>query len=184
MAIGRVTNEKTGKLKLANAICKLYLTVLRGTPVLVQLMIVYFVIFMPIGIDKFIAAVICFGLNSGAYVAEIVRGGIQSIDAGQMEAGRSLGFGYAQTMLYIIMPQTFKAVLPALLNEFIGLLKETSVSAYIGLNDLARCGDIIRGVTYRAFMPLIAVAAVYLAVVVFLQWLVGKLERRLRTNER
>lgn len=184
VAIVRVTNEKTGKLKLANAICKLYLTVLRGTPVLVQLMIVYFVIFMPIGIDKFIAAVICFGLNSGAYVAEIVRGGIQSIDAGQMEAGRSLGFGYAQTMLYIIMPQTFKAVLPALLNEFIGLLKETSVSAYIGLNDLARGGDIIRGVTYSAFMPLIAVAAVYLAVVVFLQWLVGKLERRLRTNER
>ena len=184
VAIVRVTNEKTGKLKLANAICKLYLTVLRGTPVLVQLMIVYFVIFMPIGIDKFIAAVICFGLNSGAYVAEIVRGGIQSIDAGQMEAGRSLGFGYAQTMLYIIMPQTFKAVLPALLNEFIGLLKETSVSAYIGLNDLARGGDIIRGVTYSAFMPLIAVAAVYLAVVVFLQWVVGKLERRLRTNER
>ena len=101
-----------------------------------------------------------------------------------MEAGRSLGFGYAQTMLYIIMPQTFKAVLPALLNEFIGLLKETSVSAYIGLNDLARGGDIIRGVTYSAFMPLIAVAAVYLAVVVFLQWVVGKLERRLRTNER
>lgn len=184
VAIVRVTNEKTGKLKFANFICKLYLTVLRGTPVLVQLMIVYFVIFMPIGIDKFLAAIICFGLNSGAYVAEIVRGGIQSIDAGQMEAGRSLGFGYAQTMLYIIMPQTFKAVLPALANEFIVLLKETSVSAYIGLNDLARGGDIIRGVTYSAFMPLIAVAAIYLVVVVFLQWLVGKLERRLRNNER
>lgn len=184
VAIVRVTNEKTGKLKLANFICKLYLTVLRGTPVLVQLMIVYFVIFMPIGIDKFLAAIICFGLNSGAYVAEIVRGGIQSIDAGQMEAGRSLGFGYAQTMLYIIMPQTFKAVLPSLANEFIVLLKETSVSAYIGLNDLARGGDIIRGVTYSAFMPLIAVAAIYLVVVVFLQWLVGKLERRLRNNER
>ncbi len=184
VAIVRCTNEKTGKLKLANAICKIYLTVLRGTPVLVQLMIIYFVIFMPIGIDKFLAAVICFGLNSGAYVAEIVRGGIMSIDAGQMEAGRSLGFGYAQTMLYIIMPQTFKAVLPALANEFIVLLKETSVSAYIGLNDLARGGDIIRGVTYSAFMPLIAVALVYLVVVVFLQWLVGKLERRLRSNER
>ena len=184
VAIVRCTNEKTGKLKLANAICKIYLTVLRGTPVLVQLMIIYFVIFMPIGIDKFLAAVICFGLNSGAYVAEIVRGGIMSIDAGQMEAGRSLGFGYAQTMLYIIMPQTFKAVLPALANEFIVLLKETSVSAYIGLNDLARGGDIIRGVTYSAFMPMIAVALVYLVVVVFLQWLVGKLERRLRSNER
>lgn len=184
VAIVRCTNEKTGKLKFANAICKIYLTVLRGTPVLVQLMIIYFVIFMPVGIDKFLAAVICFGLNSGAYVAEIVRGGIMSIDAGQMEAGRSLGFGYAQTMLYIIMPQTFKAVLPALANEFIVLLKETSVSAYIGLNDLARGGDIIRGVTYSAFMPLIAVALVYLVVVVFLQWLVGKLERRLRSNER
>lgn len=184
VAIVRCTNEKTGKLKIANAICKIYLTVLRGTPVLVQLMIIYFVIFMPIGIDKFLAAVICFGLNSGAYVAEIVRGGIMSIDAGQMEAGRSLGFGYAHTMLYIIMPQTFKAVLPALANEFIVLLKETSVSAYIGLNDLARGGDIIRGITYSAFMPLIAVALVYLVAVVFLQWLVGRLERRLRNNER
>ena len=184
VAIVRCTNEKTGKLKFLNVICRIYLTVLRGTPVLVQLMIIYFVIFMPIGIDKFIAAVICFGLNSGAYVAEIVRGGIMAVDSGQMEAGRSLGFNYAQTMWYIILPQTFKAVLPALANEFIVLLKETSVSAYIGLNDLARGGDIIRGATYSAFMPLVAVAVVYLVVVMFLQWLVGKLERRLRSNER
>ncbi len=184
VAIVRCTNEKTGKLRFPNAICRIYLTVLRGTPVLVQLMIIYFVIFMPAGIDKFIAAIICFGLNSGAYVAEIVRGGIMAVDAGQMEAGRSLGFNYAQTMWYIILPQTFKAVLPALANEFIVLLKETSVSAYIGLNDLARGGDIIRGITYSAFMPLIAVAIVYLIVVMFLQWLVGKLERRLRSNER
>lgn len=182
--IGSVTGLSAFFLKFFNAICKLYLTVLRGTPVLVQLMIIFFVIFMPLGIDKFLAAIICFGLNSGAYVAEIVRGGIMSVDQGQMEAGRSLGFNYWSSMFYIILPQTIKAVLPALANEFIVLLKETSVSAYIGINDLARGGDIIRGVTYSAFMPLIAVALIYLVVVVFLQYLVGILERRLKNNER
>ncbi len=184
VAIIRCTNQKTGKLKILNSICKIYLTVVRGTPVLVQLMIIYFVIFMPINIDKFIAAVICFGLNSGAYVAEIVRGGIMAVDNGQMEAGRSLGFNYAQTMWFIVVPQAFKAVLPALANEFIVLLKETSVSAYIGLNDLARGGDIIRGVTYSAFMPLLAVAVIYLIMVIALSSLVNKLERRLRNSER
>lgn len=193
VAIVRVTYQKLDSIRgsvsravitVLDKICAVYLTVLRGTPVLVQLMIIYFVILMPIRIDKFIAAIICFGLNSGAYVAEIVRGGIMSVDNGQAEAGRSLGFGYASTMLYIIVPQAFKAVLPALANEFIVLLKETSVSAYIGLNDLARGGDIIRGVTYSAFMPLIAVALIYLVVVVFLTKLVGILERRLRNNER
>ncbi len=184
VAIIRCTNQKTGKLKILNSICKLYLTVVRGTPVLVQLMIIYFVIFMPINVDKFVAAVICFGLNSGAYVAEIVRGGIMAVDNGQMEAGRSLGFNYAQTMAYIVIPQAFKAVLPALANEFIVLLKETSVSAYIGLNDLARGGDIIRGITYSAFMPLLAVAVIYLIMVIVLSWLVNKLERRLRNSER
>ncbi len=184
VAIIRCTNQKTGKLKISNALCKLYLTVVRGTPVLVQLMIIYFVIFMPINVDKFIAAVICFGLNSGAYVAEIVRGGIMAVDNGQTEAGRSLGFNYAQTMWFIVVPQAFKAVLPALANEFIVLLKETSVSAYIGLNDLARGGDIIRGVTYSAFMPLLAVAVIYLIMVIALSGLVNKLERRLRSSER
>ena len=129
-------------------------------------------------------AIIAFGLNSAAYVAEIVRGGIMSIDPGQMEAGRSLGFNYAQTMIYIILPQTFKSVLPALANEFIVLLKETSVSAYIGLNDLTRGGDIIRGVTYSDFMPLIAVALVYLVIVVVLSACVNQLERRLRKSDR
>ena len=133
IAIIRSTHDKTGKLKIGNLICRVYLTVVRGTPVLIQLMIIYFVIFAPLRIDKVMVAIIAFGLNSAAYVAEIVRGGIMSIDPGQMEAGRSLGFNYAQTMIYIILPQTFKSVLPALANEFIVLLKETSVSAYIGL---------------------------------------------------
>lgn len=184
VAIVRCTNEKIGKLKFLNAICKIYLTVIRGTPVLVQLMIIYFVIFMPLNINKILAAVICFGLNSGAYVAEIVRGGIMSIDNGQFEAGRSLGFNYIQTMWYIILPQAFKAVLPALANEFIVLLKETSVASYIGINDLTRGGDIIRGITFTAFLPLIAVALIYLVIVVGLTKLVSLLERRLRRSDR
>ncbi len=184
VAIIRCTHDKIGKLKILNAISNLYLTVIRGTPVMVQLMIIYFVIFMPLSINKVLAAIICFGLNSGAYVAEIVRGGIMSIDQGQFEAGRSLGFNYTQTMFYIVMPQAFKAVLPALANEFIVLLKETSVSAYIGISDLARGGDIIRGVTFSAFMPLIAVALIYLVIVMGLSQLVKLLERRLRKSDR
>jgi polar amino acid transport system permease protein/polar amino acid transport system substrate-binding protein len=184
VAIIRCTKIKTGRLTIPDAICRLYLTVIRGTPVLVQLMIIYFVILMPVGVDKFITAVICFGLNSGAYVAEIIRGGIMSIDDGQMEAGRSLGFNYSQTMIHIILPQAFKTVLPALANEFIVLLKETSVSAYIGLNDLARGGDIIRGITYTPFLPLLAVALIYLVIVMILTKLVSLLERRLNANAR
>ncbi|MBQ7037240.1 MAG: amino acid ABC transporter permease [Clostridia bacterium] len=171
-------------LKIINAICQVYLTVIRGTPVVVQIMIIYFVIFMPLGIDKFLAAVVCFGLNSGAYVAEIVRGGIMSIDNGQTEAGRSLGFGYMQTMFYIVMPQAFKAVLPALANEFVVLLKETSIAFYIGLGDLMYSINAIRAATYTAFMPLIAAALIYLVMVLTLQHLVTLLERRLRNSER
>ena len=183
-AIVRCTHDKIGKLKILNSIVKLYLTIIRGTPVLVQLMIIFFVIFMPLGIDKMPAAILCFGLNSGAYVAEIVRGGIMSVDNGQFEAGRSLGFGYVRTMWHIVIPQAFKSVLPALANEFIVLLKETSVASYIGINDLARGGDIIRGVTYSAFMPLIIVALIYLVLVVGLSYLVSLLERRLRKSDR
>ncbi len=171
-------------LQLLDGIARVYLTVIRGTPVVVQIMIIYFVIFMPLGIDKFLAAVICFGLNSGAYVAEIVRGGIMSIDNGQTEAGRSLGFGYMQTMFYIVFPQAFKAVLPALANEFVVLLKETSIAFYIGLGDLMYAGNAIRAATYSAFMPLIAVAVIYLIMVLALQHLVTLLERRLRNSER
>ena len=183
VAVVRSTCDKTGKLKILNAICKLYLTVIRGTPVVVQLLIIYFVIFGSMDISKVIVAVMAFGLNSGAYVAEIFRSGIMSVDSGQFEAGRSLGFNYAQTLMYIIMPQAFKNVLPALGNEFIVLLKETSVSGYIALQDLTKGGDIIRSRTYDAFMPLIAVALIYLAMVLIFTKLVNILERRLRSSD-
>ena len=140
-------------------------------------------IFGSVNISKILVAIVAFGVNSGAYVAEIIRGGIMSIDKGQFEAGRSLGLSYIQTMIYIILPQAFKNVLPALGNEFIVLLKETSVSGYIALQDLTKGGDIIRSQTYTAFMPLIAVALIYLAVVMLFSWLLGKLERRLKNNE-
>ena len=183
IAIVRTTHDKTGKLKIRNAICKVYLTVIRGTPVVVQLMIIYFIIFGSVDISKVVVAIVAFGINSGAYVAEIFRSGIMSIDNGQFEAGRSLGFNYAQTMMYIVMPQAFKNVLPTLCNEFISLLKETSVSGYIALQDLTKGGDIIRSRTYDAFMPLIAVALIYLAMVMIFTKLVSLLERRLRNSD-
>ena len=166
-----------------NGICKVYLTVIRGTPVVVQLLIIYFIIFASSTNDIMIAT-LAFGINSGAYVAEILRGGIMSIDKGQFEAGRSLGFNYVQTMYHIIIPQVLKNVLPTLLNEFIALLKETSVAGYVGVVDLTRAGNAIRGATFSAFMPLIAVALIYLVIVMVLTWLVGIIERRLRKSER
>lgn len=184
VAIIRSTYDKTGKLKLLNFICNVYLTVIRGTPVMVQLLIMYYVIFATASMDKTVVAILSFGINSGAYVAEIVRSGIMSIDQGQFEAGRSLGFSYPLTMIYIVMPQALKNILPALANEFIVLLKETSICGYIGLMDLTRGGDIIRSVTYEAFLPLIAVALIYLCMVMILTALVKKLERRLRNSER
>lgn len=183
VAVIRSTHDKTGKMGFLNGICKIYLTVIRGTPVVVQLLIIYFVIFSSVNIDKSVVAVIAFGLNSGAYVAEIFRSGIMSLDNGQSEAGRSLGLNYTQTMLNIVMPQAFKNVLPALANEFITLLKETSVSGYIALQDLTKGGDIIKGRTYDAFMPLIAVALIYLILVVGLSAAVTRLERRLRSSD-
>jgi len=184
VAIIRATHDKTGRFKILNGICKVYLTVIRGTPVVVQLLIIYFVIFGSVNIDKIFVAVLAFGLNSGAYVAEIVRSGIMSIDNGQFEAGSSLGFSYTQTMVSIILPQAFKNVLPALANEFIVLLKETSVSGYIAIEDLTKGGDIIRSQTYDAFLPLIAVALIYLAIVMLLSHLVSRLERRLAKNDK
>jgi len=166
-----------------NIICKIYLTVIRGTPVVVQLMIFYFIILMTVK-NSVVIAMIAFGINSGAYLAEIFRSGIMSVDIGQFEAGRSLGFNYIQTMRYIIIPQAFKTILPTLANEFIVLLKETAVVGYLAVQDLAKAGDIIRGRTFSPFMPLIAVAMIYLAMVMFFTWLVGKLERRLRSSER
>ena len=184
VAIIRSTHDRTGKLKILNALCQVYLTVIRGTPVVVQLLITYFVIFGSVNVSKVLVAVLAFGVNSGAYVAEICRAGIMSIDIGQMEAGRSIGFSYTQTMWYIILPQAFKNVLPALGNEFIVLLKETSISGYIALQDLTKGGDIIRSRTYDAFMPLIGVACVYLVLVLGFTKLVSLLERRLNQSER
>lgn len=183
VAVIRSTHDKTGKLVIPNLICRVYLTVIRGTPVVVQLLIIYFGIFASVNIEKMIVAVIAFGINSGAYVAEIVRSGIMSIDKGQFEAGRSLGFNYVQTMVHIIMPQAFKNVLPALGNELIVLLKETSVSGYIAMEDLTKGGDIIRSRTYDAMMPLLAVALIYLVIVMLLEFAVGRLERRLRNSD-
>ena len=179
------TRSKLGKLILGffNSIANIYLTVIRGTPVTVQLMIAYYIIFISSN-NKVMVAVLAFGFNSGAYVAEIVRSGIMSIDEGQTEAGRSLGFNYVQTMFYIVLPQAFKNVLPALANEFIVLLKETSVCGYVALQDLTRGGDIIRGRTYDAFFPLLAVAGIYLVMVIGFTKLVSLLERRLRKSER
>ena len=167
---------------IANGFCRVYLTVLRGTPVVVQLMIIYFVIFASSDNGTLVAA-LAFGLNSGAYVAEIVRGGIMSIDNGQFEAGRSLGFNYVQTMRFIVIPQVIKNVLPSLANEFIALLKETSVAGYVAVADLTKGADIIRSRTYSPFMPLIAIALIYLALVMFFTKLVGILERRLRNSD-
>ena len=163
-------------------IAKIYLTVIRGTPVVVQLMLIYYVILVSVD-SKILVASLAFGINSGAYVAEIVRSGIMSIDKGQFEAGRSLGLSYTQTMTKIVIPQALKNVLPALANEFIVLLKETSVSGYVALQDLTKAGDLIRSRTYSAFMPLIAVALIYLVLVLFFTKLVGILERRLRNSD-
>lgn len=170
-------------LKVADIICRVYLTVIRGTPALVQLLIMYFIILSSPDISKTMVAVVTFGINSGAYVAEIFRSGILSVDRGQMEAGRSLGLGYVDTMTQIIMPQAIKNCLPALVNEMIALLKETSICGYIGLAELTRGGDIIRGVTFDALLPLIAVAIVYLIIVMFFTWIMSLLERRLRESD-
>lgn len=184
LAIIRATHDKTGKLGFLNVIAKAYLTVIRGTPVLVQLMIFYFVIFATANVDKIIVAILAFGLNSAAYVAEIVRSGIMAIDNGQFEAGSSLGLSYSQTMIYIIIPQAFKNILPALANEFIVLLKETSVASCIAVEDLTKGGDLIKSATYEAFLPLFAVALIYLVMVMVLTKLVAMLERRLAKNDR
>ena len=192
IAIIRSTHDKNikdmkgaskGILKILDIIARVYLTVIRGTPVVVQLMIMYYVV-MVSSTNKILVATIAFGFNSGAYVAEIFRSGIMAIDNGQFEAGRSLGFNFVQTMRYIIIPQAFKNVLPALANEFIVLLKETSVAGYVALQDLTKGGDIIRSRTYDAFMPLIGVALIYLVMVMFFTYLEGILERKLRNSER
>ena len=173
-------------LRVLNGICKIYLTVIRGTPTLVQLLIMWFVIWASArSTDENMirCAILSFGINSGAYVAEIIRSGIMSIDRGQMEAGRSLGLNYTATMRHVIIPQAFKNVLPALGNELITLLKETSVVTVIGLKDLTKGAMLIQSKTYQAFVPYIAIAVIYLALVLVLSWILGKVERRLRQSD-
>ena len=179
--------EKKGlPLKILNGICKVYLTVIRGTPMMVQLLIMWFIVWASArstDSNMLRCAILAFGINSGVYVAEIFRSGIMSIDKGQMEAGRSVGLTYAATMRYIIIPQAFKNVLPALGNELITLLKETSVVTVIGLRDLTKGAMIIQSKTYQAMVPYLAIAAIYLVMVMFLTWVMGKLERRLRQSD-
>ena len=184
IAIVRARHERKGDWKVANIICQLYLTIMRGTPTMVQLLIIYYVVFASADVNKILVAVIAFGLNSAAYIAEVIRSGIMSVDNGQMEAGRSLGLSYGKTMRLIILPQAFKNVLPAMGNELITLLKETSISGYIGLVDLTKGSDIIRSITYEAMMPLGVVACLYLVLVLGLNAGVRRLEKRLRKSER
>jgi len=191
LALVRVTHDKANLrpglgfflLRILNWLCKSGITVIRGIPLVVQLMIWFFIVF-PMVRNGVNVAIVGFGINSAAYVAEIVRAGIMSVDGGQMEAGRSLGLNYFQSMRYIILPQAFKNVLPTLCNEFIVLLKETAVVGYIAVSDLTKGAYIIVGRTFDAFMPLIAAALIYLILVMALSWLFGKLERRLRASDK
>lgn len=175
------SGNRTIIMRIMNGFANLYLTIIRGTPIIVQLMIMYFVILS--GSSPIAVAIISFGINSGAYVAEIIRSGIQSIDRGQTEAGRSLGLTGAQTMTRIILPQAFKNVAPAIFNEFIALVKETSVAGYVGIQDLTKGGDIIRSITYDAFPPLLAVASIYLVIVIILTQILRLIERRLAKSD-
>lgn len=179
----RVNQKKNILLEIADKICRLYLTVIRGTPMMVQLLIMYFVIFAS-SRQPILVATLAFGINSGAYVAEIVRSGIMSVDRGQMEAGRSLGLSYRQTMTKIIIPQAIRNILPALGNEMITLLKDTSLVNVVGVRDLTKTAINIQGVTYQAFMPFVGIAIVYLILVMILTKLLGMLERRLRQSDR
>ena len=173
---------KTPIMKFLNGLCKVYLTVIRGTPAMVQLLIMYFVI-MASSTNKILVATLTFGINSGAYVAEIIRSGIMSIDKGQMEAGRSLGLSYVTTMSQIIIPQAIKNILPALGNEFITLLKETSIVNVVGMVDITKWAIQVQGRTYQAFMPYIGIAVIYLTMVLILSKLVELLERKLKTDD-
>lgn len=183
VAITKVFAAHNKKMKIFDVLCNIYLTVIRGTPVVVQLLISFFIIFVSAK-DGTWVAMITFGVNSGAYVAETIRSGILAIDNGQMEAGRSLGFSNIKTMWYIILPQAFKNILPAIGNEMIALLKETSVAGYVAVVDLTKAGNQIKNTTYDQINPILLVAIVYLALVMILTAIVGRVERSLRKNER
>lgn len=184
VALVREAHRSTGKFRLLSAIGGVYLTVIRGTPVVVQLILIYFGVFASVRIPPILVAIAAFGINSGAYQAEIFRSGIEAVPQGQFEAGRSLGFSYWQTMRRIVMPQAMKNVIPTLANEFIVLLKETSVAGYVALNDLTKGGDIIRSRTYSPYLPMLAVALIYLCLVMIFSAGVKYLERSLKTGER
>ena len=179
IAVGKVSANMNPKLKWLGTLCNLYTTIIRGTPVIVQLLIIYNWIFTARDSNPILAGAVCFGINSGAYVAEIVRAGIESLDKGQTEAGRSLGFNHVQTMCYIILPQAIRNILPALGNEFISLIKETSVAGYITVTDLTKTAQLIGNRTYDVLPPLIIAAVIYLIIVVGLTKLLGIVERRM-----
>ena len=181
VAVVRSTHDKYGHFPVLNFAAKAYLTIIRGTPMVVQLLITYYIILRSVD-SKVLIAILAFGVNSGAYQAEIIRAGIVSIDPGQMEAGRALGLSYWRTMLRVILPQAVRNVLPALGNEFIVLMKDTSIVGYIALIDLAKGGDIIRSQTYSVYLPYLTVAAVYLALVMTFTWALGRVERYLRST--
>ena len=184
VALVREAHRSTGKFRLLSTIGGIYLTVIRGTPVVVQLILIYFGVFASVRIPPILVAIVAFGINSGAYQAEIFRSGIEAVPRGQFEAGRSLGFSYWQTMWRIVMPQAMKNVIPTLATEFIVLLKETSVAGYVALNDLTKGGDIIRSRTYSPYLPMLAVALIYLCLVMIFSAGVKYLERSLKTGER
>ena len=179
IAIIRHNHDTNGKMVVGNKICKFYVNIIRGTPALLQLMIIYYVIFKTVDISIVFVGILAFGLNSSAYVSEIIRAGINSVPKGQMEAGLSLGLSYSKVMRYIILPQATYNILPALGNEFITLLKETSAGAYIGIMELTKASDIIASRTYDYFFPLIITAVIYLVMTTMLSKLVGVMERRL-----
>lgn len=180
IALVRDNYDKNGKLKVLNKLCSWYVNIVRGTPVLLQLMIIYYVIFKSYDISIIIVGILAFGLNSGAYVSEIIRSGINSIDKGQLEAGLALGLGYKKTMMYVIIPQAIKNILPALANEFITLIKETSAGAYIGIMELTKASDIIASRTYDYFFPLIIIAIIYFVLTFSLSKVVNKMEEKLK----
>lgn len=183
VAVVKVAAAGNRKLRPLEFLVNLYITVIRGTPVMVQLLIIYFIVFASVNVSQVVVAIVAFGINSGAYVSETIRSGIMAVDRGQAEAGRSLGFTSWETYRYIVLPQALKNILPALGNEFIALLKETAVVGYIGLQDLTMGGDIIRSRTYDAFVPLLTVAAIYLLFVVILSAGLKRFERRLRRSD-
>lgn len=174
---------KISKLRTLRFISEIYTTVLRGIPLATQLMIFYFVIFAPLGMDKLLVAILAYGINSGAYCTEIFRAGIQGVDKGQSEAGRSLGLSKRQTLVNIVFPQAIKAILPTYTSEFIVLIKETSVASFIAVMDLTKAGDMIRNATYNAWIPLLSSAVIYLVLTVGLTKLFGLLEHRLAKSD-